>query len=173
MDTLLIHAAVEKSCSVGIPSEGDAPITQWTDIYTPDAVMIRPSGNPMGQKIWDEMMGSADVSQKFHNLLTIEKVDIEGSMASVLFTSHGQFEYKGTPNDDVTVFLAVFRKIEGKWMITMAQRSTGRKPDDDKPNFVLEPVDAVAAEPEAAAAEPEAAGAEPEAAGAEPEAAAE
>ena len=42
---------------------------------------------------------------------------------------------KGTPNDDVAVFTNVLQKVNGKWMVVMGQRSTGRKPEESLPQF--------------------------------------
>jgi hypothetical protein len=115
--------------------------TPYLDIYAPGAVLIRPSGNPIGQKLWEEMQASEDVVPGSSELLSIEKIDIfEGTsvssgMAYAIFTSHSKFTYKGTHNDDVAVFIIVMKKIGNQWKIVSGQRSTGRKPDEPKPDF--------------------------------------
>jgi len=111
----------------------------WSEFCAPGALFIRPSGNPMGEKIWTQMMGSDDVNQKFHNLLGINRyISIDDNNAVICLTTHAQFEYKGTPNDDVSVYTLVVSKASGSWKITHAQRSTGRKPDEAAPNFDCE-----------------------------------
>jgi hypothetical protein len=35
--------------------------TLYLDIYAPGAILIRPTGNPIGQKKWEEMQASEDV----------------------------------------------------------------------------------------------------------------
>jgi hypothetical protein len=73
--------------------------------------------------------------------LNIEKIDVfEGTtistgMVYAVFTTHSKFTYKGTNNDDVAVFTIVTKKSGGPWKIVHAQRNTGRKPDEPKPDF--------------------------------------
>ena len=40
-----------------------------------------------------------------------------------------KFSYKGTPNNDLAVYSLVCEKVDGKWMMVHAQRSTGRDPE--------------------------------------------
>ena len=80
-------------------------------------------------------MTNDDVNVESSRLVSINKLQIEGNMAYVCYTSHGRFTYKGTPNDDVAVFTNVLQKVNGRWMVVMGQRSTGRKPEDSLPKF--------------------------------------
>ena len=100
-----------------------------------DCVFIRPSGNPLSKNGWEEMMSNDDVTVESSKLVSINKLNVEGDMAYVCYTSHGKFSYKGTPNDDVAVFTSVLKKVNGRWWIVMGQRSTGRKPEDSLPQF--------------------------------------
>jgi ketosteroid isomerase-like protein len=117
--------------------------TPFLDIWAPGAITIRPTGNPMGQKLWEEMQASEDVVFESSELLNIDKIDVcEGassvsstSMAYAIFTAHSKFTYKGTHNDDVAVFTIIAKKNGDQWKIVHAQRSTGRKPDDPQPGF--------------------------------------
>jgi ketosteroid isomerase-like protein len=115
--------------------------TLYLDIYAPGAILIRPTGNPIGQKTWEEMQASKDVVPGSSELLNIDKIDVfEGTsvstgMAYAIFTDHSKFTYKGTPNDDVAVHTIVAKKSGDQWKIVHAQRSTGRKPDEPKPDF--------------------------------------
>ena len=43
-------------------------------------------------------------------------------------STHEEFAYKGTPNDDVAKFSAVFDKTSSGWKIVHAHRATGQKP---------------------------------------------
>jgi hypothetical protein len=115
--------------------------TPFLDIFAPGAITIRPTGNPMGQSLWEEMRASEDVVPVSNELLNIEKIDVcEGpsistGMAYAIFTVHSKFTYKGTDNDDVAVFTIVAKKSDCQWRIVHGQRSTGRKPDEPKPDF--------------------------------------
>lgn len=96
---------------------------------------IRPSGNPLDVKGWNDMMTNDDVTVESSKLLNINKLRISENMAYVCYTSHGKFTYKGTENDDVAVFTSILEKTNGRWQVVFGQRSTGRKPSDKPPNF--------------------------------------
>ena len=100
-----------------------------------DCVFIRPSGNPLDKKGWEEMMTNDDVKVESSKLLSINKLTVNGDNAVVCYTQHGKFTYKGTENDDIAVFTSVLRKVEGEWKVVHGQRSTGRKPDEPLPSF--------------------------------------
>jgi len=100
-----------------------------------DCVFIRPSGNPLNKKGWEEMMTNDDVEVESSKLVSVNKLSICGCCAYVCYTQHGKFTYKGTENDDVAVFTSVMRKVDGEWMVVQGQRSTGRKPTDAQPEF--------------------------------------
>ena len=100
-----------------------------------DCVFIRPSGNPLDKKGWEEMMSNTDVKVESSKLVSINKLSICGCCAYVCYTQHGKFNYKGTENNDVAVFTSVMKKVNGKWMLVQGQRSTGRQPSDSLPNF--------------------------------------
>jgi hypothetical protein len=115
--------------------------TPFQDIFAPGAISIRPTGNPMSQKLWEELQANKDVVFESNELLNIEKIDVcEGAsvstgMAYAIFTAHGKFTYKGNFNDDVAVFTIVAKKSSDQWKIVQSQRSTGRKPDEPMPDF--------------------------------------
>ena len=100
-----------------------------------DCVFIRPSGNPLNKKGWEEMMTNDDVKVESNELVSVNKLSICGSCAYVCYTQHGKFTYKGTENDDIAVFTCVMRKVDGKWMVVQGQRSTGRNPSEAMPSF--------------------------------------
>jgi len=100
-----------------------------------DCVFIRPSGNPLDKKGWEEMMTNDDVKVESNELVSINKVTVCGCCAYVCYTQHGKFSYKGTENDDIAVFTTVMRKVDGRWMVVQGQRSTGRKPSEALPQF--------------------------------------
>lgn len=100
-----------------------------------DCLFIRPTGNPLNMKGWEMMMTSEDVNVEENSLVKINKMKIVGSMAYVCYTTHGKFTYKGVENDDIAVITSVLEKDNGTWKVIHGQRSTGRKPDDPKPDF--------------------------------------
>ena len=100
-----------------------------------ECLFIRPTGNPLNKTEWDSMMNNEDVSVESNELMKINKVDIEGDMAYVVYTNHGKFNYKGTANDDVAVLTAILKRVEGHWRLVHGQRSTGRNPDEPMPSF--------------------------------------
>ena len=108
----------------------------WDQFSTPDCLFIRPSGNPMDKNTWNAMMANADVKQEFNKVLSIDRyMKLGDNHAMVCYTTHAKFTYKDTPNDDVSVFTGIFTKESGSWKMCWAQRSTGRKPDEPRPNF--------------------------------------
>jgi ketosteroid isomerase-like protein len=125
--------------------------TSFLDVFAPEAIMIRPSGNPLGQKLWEEMHASKDIVRESNELLSIDKIEVlsnndDGTlsisagtprMAYAIFITHTKFIYKGTPNDDVAVYSIVLTKKSdgGQWKIVHSQRSMGRKPDEPRPDF--------------------------------------
>jgi ketosteroid isomerase-like protein len=100
-----------------------------------DCLFIRPTGNPLTMTQWDAMMNSPYVNMTASSLLAINKLEVEGNMAYACYTTHSQFNYKGIDNDDIAVFTGIFRKNNGKWMMVHGQRSTGRTPDEELPQF--------------------------------------
>ena len=60
---------------------------------------------------------------------------VSGDMAFACLTQYGKFTYKGTPNEDICVMTLIFKKVDGAWKLAWAQRSSGRKPDEDPPTF--------------------------------------
>lgn len=100
-----------------------------------DCIFIRPTGNPLNMDQWDSMMNNSDVSVESNELVSINKMEIHGDMAFVVYTNHGKFNYKGTENDDIAVLTSVLRRIDGKWVVVHGQRSTGRSPSEPLPEF--------------------------------------
>ena len=108
------------------------------DMMSDDIVIVRPSGNPLTKESWGEMLNSEDVEAKGTKLLDIHTIKGSeyGDMCYACYTTHSKFNYKGTENDDVAVFVVIFRKgNDNKWRIHYMQRSTGRKPSDPLPKF--------------------------------------
>ncbi len=98
-------------------------------------IFVRPSGNPLNNTQWEQMMTSDDITVKSNKLVSINKMHINGQMAYVCYTSHGKFTYKGKENDDIAVLTSILEKKNGVWKVVFGQRSTGRKPEDQLPVF--------------------------------------
>ena len=102
-----------------------------------NCVVIRPSGNPLSMAGWDAMFQRDDVIIDSERLVDIRDIKILGDVAYAWYVTHSQFTYKGVTNDDVSVFTAIFKRMEfgGPWKMIHGQRSTGRKPDERPPYF--------------------------------------
>ena len=100
-----------------------------------DCVFVRPTGNPLTKEDWKNMMNSDDVTIDSNELVSINKMKINGNMAFVCYTTHGKFNYKGTDNDDIAVLSVVLEKVDNSWTVLHGQRSTGRNPSEELPSF--------------------------------------
>jgi ketosteroid isomerase-like protein len=100
-----------------------------------DCVFVRPSGNPLNMEGWEAMMTNEDVNVESNELVSVNRLTVDGNMAHVCYTSHGKFNYKGTQNDDIAVLSSVLQRVDGKWVVIFGQRSTGRKPSEEHPKF--------------------------------------
>lgn len=108
-----------------------------------NALLVRPTGNPLTKKDWINMLNSKDVNIKKSELMDINKIDINRDWAFVCYTLHEIFSYKGNENDDVSVCTALLKKVPnvrlgapGVWKISNLQRSTGRSPNEPLPKFI-------------------------------------
>ena len=93
---------------------------------TPDFLFIRPSGNPLSAKGFEEMMNSGDVVQETIEITKIHRFEFLGNdIAMCIFTLGSKFSYKGTPNDDLPTVTSIFKKVDNIWRIHWMQRSSG------------------------------------------------
>ena len=93
---------------------------------TPDFLFIRPSGNPINAKGFEEMMTSGDVVQEKAEITKIHRFEfLSDNVAMCIFTLGSKFRYKGTPNDDLPTVTSIFKKVGDVWKIHWMQRSTG------------------------------------------------
>ena len=93
---------------------------------TPDFLLIRPSGNPISAKGFEEMMNSGDVVQEKAEITKIHRFEfLSDNVAMCIFTLGSKFRYKGTPNDDLPTVTSIFKKVGDVWKIHWMQRSTG------------------------------------------------
>ena len=93
---------------------------------TSDFLFIRPSGNPITAKGFEEMMNSGDVIQEKAEITKIHRFEfLSDDVVMCIFTLGAKFTYKGTPNDDLPTVTSVFKKIDNIWKIHWMQRSSG------------------------------------------------
>ena len=93
---------------------------------TPDFLFIRPSGNPISAKGFEEMMSSGDIVQEKAAITKIHRFEfLSDNVAMCIFTLGSKFRYKGTPNDDLPTVTSIFKKVSDVWKIDWMQRSTG------------------------------------------------
>ena len=93
---------------------------------TPDFLFIRPSGNPITAKGFEEMMNSGDVIQEKAEITKIHRLEfLNKDIVMCIFTLGAKFTYKGTLNDDLPTVTSIFKKVEDVWKIHWMQRSTG------------------------------------------------
>ena len=92
---------------------------------TPDFLFIRPSGNPLDAKEFEQMI-SSDVVQEKAEITKIHRLEfLSENVVMCIFTLGSKFTYKGEPNDDLPTVTSIFRKIDNVWKIHWMQRSTG------------------------------------------------
>ena len=93
---------------------------------TSDFLFIRPSGNPINAKGFEEMMNSGDVVQDKAEITKIHRFEfLSSDVAMCVFTLGAKFTYKGTLNDDLPTVTSIFKKVEDVWKIHWMQRSSG------------------------------------------------
>ena len=98
----------------------------FLDNATPDFLFIRPSGNPIDAKGFQEMWSSGDLVLQSAEVTKVHKFELLGSNAAMcVFTLGSKFTYKGTPNDDLPTVTSIFKKVNNVWKIHWMQRSTG------------------------------------------------
>ena len=98
----------------------------FLDNATPDFLFIRPSGNPIDAKGFQEMWSSGDLMLQSAEVTKVHKFELLGSNAAMcVFTLGSKFTYKGTPNDDLPTVTSIFKKVDNIWKIYWMQRSTG------------------------------------------------
>ena len=93
---------------------------------TSDFLFIRPSGNPISAKGFEEMMNSGDVVQEKAEITKIHRFEfLSSDVAMCVFTLGAKFTYKGTLNDDLPTVTSIFKKVGDEWKIHWLQRSSG------------------------------------------------
>ena len=99
----------------------------FLDNATADFLFIRPSGNPLDAKGFENMWSSGDLVLESAEITKVHKFELLGSNAAIcVFTLGSRFTYKGTQNDDLPTVTSIFKKIDEKWKLAWMQRSSGQ-----------------------------------------------
>ena len=97
----------------------------FVDNGTPDFLFIRPSGNPIDAKGFEQMI-SGDIVQEKAEITKIHRFEfLSENIVMCIFTLGSKFTYKGTANDDLPTVTSIFKKVNNVWKIHWMQRSTG------------------------------------------------
>jgi hypothetical protein len=88
-------------------------------------LFIRPSGNPIDAKGFEQMITDEIVQEKAE-ITKIHRFEfLSENIVMCIFTLGSKFSYKGTPNDDLPTVTSIFKKENNVWKIHWMQRSTG------------------------------------------------
>ena len=94
---------------------------------TSDFLFIRPSGNPIDAKGFQDMWSSGDIVLESAEITKIHRFELFcDDVAMCVFTLGSKFIYKGMHNDDLPTVTSIFKKIDGIWKISWMQRSSGQ-----------------------------------------------
>ena len=98
----------------------------FIDNATPDFLFIRPSGNPIDAKGFEQMI-TGDIVQEKAEITKIHRFEyLSDNIVMCIFTLGSKFTYKGTQNDDLPTVTSIFKKIDEKWKVAWMQRSSGQ-----------------------------------------------
>ena len=99
----------------------------FLDNGTSDFLFIRPSGNPLDAKGFQNMWSSGDLVLESAEITKVHKLELLGSNAAMcVFTLGSKFTFKGTQNDDLPTVTSIFKKIDERWKVAWMQRSSGQ-----------------------------------------------
>ena len=97
----------------------------FVDNATPDFLFIRPSGNPIDAKGFEQMI-TGDIAQEKAEITKIHRFEfLSENIVMCIFTLGSKFTYKETANDDLPTVTSIFKKVNNVWKIHWMQRSTG------------------------------------------------
>ena len=97
----------------------------FNDNATPNFLFIRPSGNPINAKGFEQMI-TGDIVQEKAEISKIHRFEfLSENIVICIFTLGSKFIYKGIPNDDLPTITSIFKKVDNVWKIYWMQRSTG------------------------------------------------
>ena len=92
---------------------------------TSDFLFIRPSGNPIDAKGFEQMI-TGDIVQEKAEITKFHRFEfLSENIVMCIFTLGSKFTYKGESNDDLPTVTSIFKKVNNVWKIHWMQRSTG------------------------------------------------
>ncbi len=92
---------------------------------TDDFLAIRPSGNPITADALVAMYSNEDLIVELSELVKIHRLEAYRDWGFAAFTLKELFSFKGEPNNDLSSYSMIFKKIDEIWKITWMQRSSG------------------------------------------------
>ena len=114
-----------------ITKTANATASEQAEMATDIRTMIRPSGNPLNAEQLKAMYTSGDITDYSGKLVSIDLVRVNGNMAYAVWKWHQIFNYKGTPNNDISTVTSVFEKNGDTWEEVHTHRSQGKPPPGD------------------------------------------
>ena len=89
----------------------------FLDNATPDFLFIRPSGNPIDAKGFEQMI-TGDIVQEKAEITKIHRFEFfSENIVMCIFTLGSKITYKGTPNNDLPTVTSIFKKVNSVWKI--------------------------------------------------------
>ena len=97
----------------------------FLDNATPDFLFIRPSGNPIDARGFEQMI-TGDIVQEKSEITKIHRYEfLSENIVMCIFTLGSKCTYKGTANEDWPTVTSIFKKVNNVWKIHWMQRSSG------------------------------------------------
>ena len=82
----------------------------FVDNATPDFLFIRPSGNPIDAKGFEQMI-TGDIVQEKAEITKIHRLEfLSENIVMCIFKLVSKFTYKGIPNDDLPTFDCILKE---------------------------------------------------------------
>ena len=92
---------------------------------TSNFLFIRPSGNPIDAKGFEQMITN-EIVQENAEIIKIHRFEfLSEDIVMCIFTLRLKFPYKGTANDVLPTVTSIFKKVNNVWKIHWMQSSTG------------------------------------------------
>ena len=89
----------------------------FVDNATLDFLFIRPSGNPIDAKGFEQMI-TGDIVQEKSEITKIQLFEfLSENLIMLTFTLSSKFTYKGKANDDLPTVTSIFKKVNNFWKI--------------------------------------------------------
>ncbi len=96
----------------------------FVNYATPDFLFIRPSGNPINAKRFEQII-SSDIVQEKAEINKFQRFDfLSENIINWIFTLVSKFTHKGKPNDDLPTVTSILEKVNNVWKIHWIQRSS-------------------------------------------------